>query len=106
MYVYTYVGIITEGPRNVTYFPGDGDIQLMCTATTGVPVWIVNGTAITLNQLDNPNTLPGHSRTGTSIVISAPPMNNTWYMCELVLSVNEILFSDPAFVYVASEWAF
>ena len=76
--------------------------MLTCTVSIGVPVWIVNETVVTLSQLDN-NVLPGHSRSGTNIVIEAPPTNNTVYVCELAVSIKEIIFSDPAFVYVAGK---
>ena len=105
MYTYTYIGMITQGPMNVTYFPGQPDIQLICTVSSGVPVWIINGSAVTLNQLDNPHGTvpPGHSRNGTNIIISAPPINNTMYVCELPLTFDDSIFSDPGFVYVAGE---
>ena len=104
-YMHTYIGTITQGPMNVTYFPSEPDIQLKCTVTSGVPVWIINETAVTLSQLDNPNdNVPaGHSRNGTNIIISAPPVNNTMYVCELPLTADNSIFSDPAFVYVAGE---
>ena len=105
MYTYTYIGMITQGPMNVTYFPGQPDIQLICTVSSGVPLWIINGTAVTLSQLDAPTDTvpPGHSRNGTNIVISAPPVNNTIYVCELPLTADDSTFSYPAFIYVAGE---
>ena len=36
---------------NVTYFPGQPDIELICTVSGGVPLWLINGSAVTLNQL-------------------------------------------------------
>ena len=73
--------------------------------TRGIPVWIVNGTAVTLAQIDdpgnNPNVPPGHSRIGSDIIIEAPPANNTMYFCEVALSHSEFYHSDTAFVYVA-----
>ena len=73
--------------------------------TSGVPIWIINETmVVTLTQLDDPNNFPnvppGHSRIGTDIVIAAPPANNTMYVCEVGISLNESFRSDPAFVYV------
>lgn len=110
IYVHTHIrvftGVITQGPSNVTYFPGQPDIRLTCTVTSGVPVWVVNGTiTITLNQLDNPNNmmLPRHSRIGTDIIIEAPPANSTSYRCEVSVTVNDTFVSDTAFVYVAGE---
>ena len=107
MYVCTYTGAITQGPMNVTYFPGQPDIRLTCTVSSGVPLWIVNGTiTIALNQLDNPDNmiLPRHSRNGSDIIIEAPPTNNTRYMCQVSLTVDgPTIESDTAFVYVAGE---
>jgi len=104
MYMHTYVGnyIILQGPMNVTYFPGQPGIELICTVSGGVPLWLINGSAFTLNQLSM-NVIPRHSRNGSNIVISAPPMNNTVYICQLQLSADDNIFSYPAFVYVASE---
>ena len=104
VHLYMSIGTIIQGPSNVTYFPGDPNITLICTTSVGVPVWIVNGTVYTLSQLDNPNSLPGHSRTGSNIVIEAPPANNTRYVCEVAPSLTESFMSDPAFVYVAGEY--
>ena len=85
--------MITQGPTNVTYFPGQPDIQLTCTVSSGVPIWIINGTAVTLNQFDNPSDTvpPGHSRNGTNIIISAPPVNNTMYVCELPVTADDFI---------------
>ena len=73
--------------------------------TRGVPVWFVNGSVVTLSQLDdpdnNPNVPPGHSRIGSDIIIEAPPANNTRYECLVQVSINEFYQSDPALVYVA-----
>ena len=96
-------GAITQGPMNVTYFPGQPDIRLTCTVSSGVPIWVVNGTPFTLNQLNN-MILPGHSSNGSDIIIAAPPTNNTRYMCEVTVTVGDPTFeSDTAFVYVAGE---
>ena len=101
MYMCTYVGnyIILQGSMNDTYFPGQPDIELM---SGGVPLWPINGSAVTLNQLSM-NVIPGHSRNGSNIVISGPPTNNTVYICQLQLSADDNIFSYPAFVYVAIE---
>ena len=105
--MHMFTGVITQGPSNVTYFPGDPDIRLTCTVSSGVPAWVINGTAFLLSQFDdptnNPNVPPGHSRMGTDIIIEAPPANNTVYTCVVDVSVNESFQSDPAFVYVAGE---
>ena len=105
--MYLCVGAITQGPSNVTYFPGDPDIRLTCTVTSGVPAWVINGTVVLLTQLDNPanfpNVPPGHSRIGSDIIIEAPPANSTVYVCLVEISLNESFQSDPAFVYVAGE---
>ena len=102
-----FTGVIIQGPSNVTYFPGDPNIRLICTVSSGVPAWTVNGSLIALSQFDdpanNPNVPPGHSRMGADIIIEAPPANNTMYACLVDVSVNESFRSDPAFVYVAGE---
>ena len=103
----TFVGVITQGPSNVTYFPGDPNITLTCTVTSGIPAWKVNETTVLLSQFDdpanNPDVPPGHSRMGTDIIIEVPPANNTRYVCLVVVSINESHQSDQAFVYVAGE---
>ena len=92
-------GAIIEGPSNVTYLPGVTPlpIELTC-STTGVAAWRVNSTAYTLGQLDN-GALPGHSRTGTNILVNSP-VNNTEYIC--VCQTNDgDTSSDPSYIIIA-----
>ena len=96
-------GAIVEGPQNVTYFPGQGNIELKCNVTAGVPLWMVNGTTFTLNELSD-GELPGHNRTGANIIIETP-VNNTKYVCESLLSTDLTIQSTPAFVYIAGEFS-
>ena len=96
-------GAIVEGPQNVTYFSGQGNIELKCNVTAGVPLWMVNGTTFTLNELSD-GELPGHNRTGANIIIETP-VNNTKYVCESLLSTDLTIQSTPAFVYIAGEFS-
>ena len=96
-------GAIIEGPSNVTYLPGVTPlpIELTCNVT-GVVSWRVNSTAYTLSQLDN-GALPGHSRTGTSILVNTP-VNNTEYICVSQTNDGDII-SDPSYIIIAGEYA-
>jgi len=99
--IYTYVGAIIEGPKNTTYFPGQGSIVLKCNVTAGVPIWMVNGSAYTLRELSQ-GELVGHNRTGANIIIESP-VNNTKYICESLISTDRIIQSNTAVVYIAGE---
>ena len=103
MYIHTYTntGTIIEGPSNVTYFPGltPLPIELTCNVT-GVAAWRVNGSGYALTDLTN-GALPGHSRTGTNILVNSP-VNNTEYICVSQTNVYETR-SDPAYIIIAGE---
>ena len=96
-----YVGIVIEGPSNITYVPGltTLPIELTC-SVTGVASWEVNSTIYRLDQLDNGD-LPGHSRTGTNILVDSP-VNNTEYICVSQTNDGSTL-SDPAYIIIAGE---
>ena len=96
-----HIGAIIDGPRNIIYFPGQGNIILKCNVTDGIPLWMVNGSTFTLNQLAQ-GALPGHNHDGTNIVIEIP-VNNTKYVCESLISANYSIRSEAAFVYIAGE---
>ena len=96
-----HIGAIIDGPRNIIYFPGQGNIILKCNVTDGIPLWMVNGSTFTLNQLAQ-GALPGHNHDGTNIVIETP-VNNTKYVCESLISTNYSIRSGAAFVYIAGE---
>jgi len=100
-YVHIYVGAIIEGPKNTTYFPGQGNIILTCNVTAGVPLWMVNGTTFTLREL-SVGELPGHNRIGANIVIETP-VNNTEYVCESLITTDNTIRSKAALVYVAGK---
>ena len=87
----------------MTYFLGQGNIELKCNVTAGIPLWMVNGTTFTLNELSD-GELPGHNRTGANIIIETP-VNNTKYVCESLLSTDLTTQSTPAFVYIAGEFS-
>ena len=92
-------GIIIEGPSNVTYFPGltPLPIELTCTVT-GVATWAVNDTSYTIGELTN-GELPGHSRTGTNILVNSP-VNNTKYSCVSTANDGDVS-SDPVYIIIA-----
>ena len=96
-----YTGIIIEGPSNVTYLPGVTPlpIELTCNVT-GVAFWSVNDSSYTLGELTN-GELPGHSRTGTNILVNSP-VNNTEYIC-ISLMFDGAMLSDPAYIIIAGE---
>ena len=74
-------------------------IKLTCNVT-GVAAWIVNSVTYRLGDLSN-EALPGHSRTGTNILVNSP-VNNTEYIC--VSQTNDgDTSSDPAYVIIAGE---
>ena len=93
-----YVGTIIEGPSDVTYIPGltPLPIELTCNVT-GVAIWRVNGVFFTLSDLTN-GALPGHSRTGTNILVNSP-VNNTEYICVSLRNGVETR-SDPAYIII------
>ena len=97
-----YIGTtIIEGPSNVTHLPGltPLPIELTCNVT-GVALWRVNGTANTLSGLAN-GALPGHSHSGTNILINSP-VNNTEYIC-VSLTNDGGTISEPAYIIIAGE---
>ena len=99
--VHNYAGAVIEGPSNVTYLPGltTLPIELTCDVT-GVAAWRINGTAYTLTDLTN-GALPGHSRTGTNILVNSP-VNNTEYICVSTTNDGETT-SDAAYIVIAGE---
>ena len=100
-YLHMFTGAIIEGPKNVTYFPGQGNIVLLCNVTVGVPLWMINGSTFTLNELSQ-GELPGHNRIGTNLIIEIP-VNNTMYVCESLVSTDHTLRSEAAYVYIAGK---
>ena len=94
-------GIVIEGPSNVTYLPGltPLPIELTCNVT-GVTTWNVDNTTYTIGQLTN-GALPGHSRTGTNILVNSP-VNNTEYICVSTTNDGDVS-SDPAYIIIAGE---
>ena len=100
--VLLYTGTIIQAPSNVTYLPGltPLPIELTCNVT-GVAAWRVNGISYALSSLIN-EALPGHSRTGTNILINSP-VNNTEYIC-VSLTIDGEIRSDPAYVIIAGEY--
>ena len=97
-----HAGTIIEGPSNVTYLPGltPLPIELTCNVT-GVAAWSVNGTDYSLTGLTN-GALPGHSRTGTNILVNSP-VNNTEYICVSLTNDGETR-SDPAYIIIAGNY--
>ena len=87
----------------MTYFPGQGNIELKCNVTAGVPLWMVNGSAFTLSELAD-GELPGHNRTGTNIIIETP-VNNTKYVCESLVSTDLTIQSKATYVYIAGKFS-
>ena len=96
-------GIIIEGPRNVTYIPGQTSlpIEQICNVT-GFPSWRVNGTLFTTGHLLAGN-IEGHSANGANIVINVP-MNDTEYICISNVVGSQEVTSPPAFLYIAGEY--
>ena len=94
-------GTVIEGPSDVLYRPGQTPlpIELTCNVT-GVALWQVNGTNYRLDELDDGN-LPGHSRTGTNILVDSP-VNNTEYIC-VSQTNNDSDVSDPAYIIIAGK---
>ena len=99
--VHPSVGAIIEGPSNITYLPDltPLPIELTCNVAETV-VWRVNGTDFLLASLANGN-LPGHSVTGSNILVDSP-VNNTEYICASVIGAN-VTLSDPAYIIIAGE---
>ena len=93
---------IIEGPNNITYIPGltQLPIELTCNVT-GVASWKVNGSGYFLHDLTN-GVLPGHSRTGTNILVNSP-VNNTEYIC-VSQTMDGGTESDPAYCIIYSEY--
>ena len=100
-YIYVYAGTVIEGPSNVRYIPGltPLPIELTCNVT-GVAAWRIDNQSYTLNELTN-GILPGHSRTGTNILVNSP-VNNTEYICISTTNDGETR-SDPAYIIIAGE---
>ena len=98
-----HASTIIEGPSDVTYLPGltSLPIELTCNVT-GVAAWRVNGTDYTLTGLTN-GALPGHSRTGTNILVNSP-VNNTEYICVSLTCDGEVS-SDPAYIIIIGNYA-
>ena len=71
-------------------------IELTCNVT-GVALWRVDNQRYTLGDLTN-GALPGHSRTGTSILVNSP-VNNTEYICVSVTNDGETR-SDSAYIII------
>ena len=95
------LGTVIEGPSNVTYLPGLTPLPIKLTCNvTGVAAWRVNGTSYILSDLTSGD-LPGHSRTGTNILVNSP-MNNTEYICVSQTNDGETI-SDPVYVIIAGE---
>ena len=102
--VLLYTGTIIQGPSNVTYLPGltPLPIELTCNVTR-LAAWRINGITYLLPDITN-GVLPGHSRTGTNILVNSP-VNNTEYICVSVTIDREIR-SDPAYVIIAGEYVY
>ena len=107
IYVHIYsvtncTGTIIEGPSSITYLPNltPLPIELTCNVT-GVATWTVNNTDYTLGSLTN-GELPGHSRTGSNILVNSP-VNNTEYICVSTTNDGDVT-SDPAYVIIAGEY--
>jgi len=96
--VHNCTGTVIEGPTNITYIPGVTPlpIELTC-SVTGVAAWIVDNVTYVSGQ-----NIPGHSRTGTNILINSP-VNNTEYIC-ISTTNNGSFDSDPAYITIASEY--
>lgn len=103
MYV---VGIIYEGPSNVTYIPGRTPlpIELICNIT-GFPSWRVNGSSHLVDDIFA-GELNGHnvSQSQTNLLIIVPE-NDTEYVCVSSVVGTTPVRSDPAFLYIAGEYA-
>ena len=63
-------------------------------------MWRVNGTSYALSSLAN-GALPGHSHSGTNILINSP-VNNTEYIC-VSLTNDGGTISEPAYIIIAGE---
>ena len=94
-----YAGAIIEGPSNITYIPDltPLPLELKCNVT-GIPIWIVNGSAISLPYISS-GALAGHSRKGWNILVNRP-VNNTEYICFSAIYDSGTL-SDPAYIIIA-----
>ena len=96
-----WLGVIIDGPDTVIYFPGQEPVELSCNVTSGILLWSVNGTVLTIFQLRN-GFVPGHSANESNIVIIVP-VNNTEYVCEST-TMEETIRSDPVFIYIAGGY--
>jgi len=95
-------GTIIEGPTNITYIPGVTPLPIELTfSVTGVAGWRVNNLTYALGDLTN-GRLPGHSRTGTNILVNSP-VNNTEYICRSQTN-DDTFSSDPAYIIIAGEY--
>ena len=103
IYLHTYVhsGTVIEGPSNVTFLPGltPLPIELTCNVT-GVAAWRIDNVTYTLAQLTS-GIPPGHSRTGTNILVNSP-VNNTEYIC-VCTTIDGETSSDPSYINIAGE---
>ena len=100
------LGIVIEGPSNVTYIPGQTPlpIELICNITGVFVTWRVNGsTYLPGNLIANPPSLAGHSANGDNILIM-DPLNNTEYICVSNIPNTPGSPSPPAFLYIACEF--
>ena len=90
-------------PTTAILFPGDTSAVFACQLSDGgSPLWEVNGTRYTLEELSDGN-LNGHSANGTNITVSVP-VNGTKYVCIILTTPpNSVILSDPAFLYIAGE---
>jgi len=95
------LGVIIDSPDDVIYFPGQGPIELSCNVSSGIVLWMVNGSTYTLSDLQN-GTLANHNHNGINIIIEAP-VNGTEYVCVEVAN-DENIRSRPVFVYIAGEY--
>ena len=77
-------------------------IELTCNVTGVVSLWRVNGTVYSHNQLTD-GALPGHSRTGTNILVNSP-VNNTEYICVFLDADHNEHSTDPALIIIAGEY--
>ena len=94
-------GTVVEGLSIVTYNVSVTPlpIKLPCNVT-GVIVWRVDNEYYSLTDLSN-GVLPGHSRTGTNILVYRP-LNNTQYICVSTTNDGDVS-SDPAYVIITGE---
>ena len=101
--LFPYVCVHLEfvlSPTTVILYPGNTNAEFACRLSNGaLPLWEVNGTRFTLEELSNGH-LNGHSVIGTNITVSIP-VNGTKYVC--ITPGDAAISSDPAFLYIAGE---